>query len=128
MSCACGGVSRCLARFPALLLLRLDRVALASACLVSAVVVTEPFAPYRIVHVNPAWVILCGYTAEEAIGETCAILQGPLTNRDDTRRFTRAVESSGLPASMVVLNYTKKGELFSNSIVSLPLGKIIPLV
>ena len=101
--------------------LLLDRVALASACLVSAVVVTEPFAPYRIVHVNPAWVILCGYTAEEAIGETCAILQGPLTNRDDTRRFTRAVESSGLPASMVVLNYTKKGELFSNSIVSLPL-------
>ena len=100
--------------------LLLARVALASADLLSAVVVTEPFAPFLIVHVNPAWVALCGYTAAEAIGETCAILEGPLTSRNDTLRIMRVAER-GLPASLVVQSYAKIGERFTNSIVSLPL-------
>ena len=99
----------------------LERVVLASTDLLSAVVVTEPLAPFRIVHVNRAWTALCGYTGDEVAGKTCAILQGPLTCRDDALRFARAVATSELPASAVVRNYTKSGEPFTNAIVSLPL-------
>ena len=87
----------------------------------AAIVVTEPRRPFRIVYVNAAWESLCGYASDEALGATCAILQGPLTNRASAAAFTQHVETTGGPASMIVNNYRKCGALFLNSIVTLPL-------
>ena len=45
-----------------------------------AMVVTTAASPHTIVHVNPAWSQLCGYTAAQAYGQTFGIVQGPATN------------------------------------------------
>ena len=33
--------------------------------------ITEGAPPYRIVHVNSAWCICTGFTADQVIGQTC---------------------------------------------------------
>ena len=84
--------------------------------------ITEAGRPFRIAHVNPAWELLCGYAAAEALGrEAPALLHGPLTDRAAAMAFTRSIEETGFPASMIVTNYTKSGEAFLNHVVTLPL-------
>lgn len=46
----------------------------------------------RIVFVNPAFSRMTGYTAEEAIGKTPRILQGPRTDRAVVRRLRKNLE------------------------------------
>ena len=57
-----------------------------------AQVITEPTAPYRIVAVNREWCDTCGFDSEEAIGETCAMLQGPGTCKNTLREISKACE------------------------------------
>ena len=67
----------------------LEQAALSDAS-PEARVFTEPRPPYRIVHVNQAWLQATGYTADEAVGKTCAILQG-----SDTCERTKQVRLRG---------------------------------
>lgn len=61
-------------------------------------VITEPVAPYRIVHVNDAWCRTTGYMREQLIGKTCKVLQGP-----ETCQRTRGVRAaSSLPESCLL--------------------------
>ena len=46
-------------------------------------VVTSATRPFVIEHVNDAWVRLCGFSADEAVGKTLACLQGPLSKGRD---------------------------------------------
>ena len=57
-----------------------------------AQVITEPAAPYRIVAVNREWCDTCGFSSEEAIGETCGMLQGPGTCKNTLREISKACE------------------------------------
>lgn len=80
-----------------------------------AVVITEaePFdtpGP-KIVYVNEAFTKMTGYTAEEVIGKTPRILQGPKSNRQELDRLKESLkkwESCGI----TLLNYRKDGSEF----------------
>ena len=64
-----------------------------------AQVITEMDAPYRIVAVNREWCDTCGFSSEEAIGETCGMLQGPGTCKNTLREISKACEVTPLPLS-----------------------------
>ena len=79
-----------------------------------SVVVTEsdfePPGP-RIVFVNPAFERMTGYAAEEVIGKSPRILQGPETDRQELNRLRRALER-GETFFGEVTNYRKDGSPF----------------
>ena len=62
----------------------------------------------RVVYVNPAFEAMSGYTADEIVGQTPRILQGPETEREEIDRLRRALEA-GEPWSGEVFNYRKDG-------------------
>jgi PAS domain S-box-containing protein len=62
----------------------------------------------RIVFVNPAFSRMTGYTAEEAIGKTPRILQGPRTDRAVIRRLRRNLEK-GEAFEGEAIQYRKDG-------------------
>ena len=65
----------------------------------------------RIVYVNPAYTEVFGYEADEVIGETPRITQGPATDRAVLRRL-RARMEAGETARGEVVNYRKDGTPF----------------
>ncbi|GEM_PF-4098903 len=62
----------------------------------------------RIIFVNPAFTRLTGYTAEEAIGQTPRLLQGPATDRAELDRLRRNLEN-GERFEGETWNYRKDG-------------------
>ncbi|WP_159595281.1 PAS domain-containing protein [Hydrogenophaga sp. BPS33] len=76
------------------------------------VVITEPAAelPHglRIVFVNDAFVRLSGYERDEVIGQSPALLDGPLTGAAELARVRSAVERS-VPVFVELVQYTKDG-------------------
>lgn len=65
----------------------------------------------HILFVNPAFTRMTGYTAEEAIGKSPRILQGPKSDRsvlDSLKESLRA----GTPVSGEIINYRKDGSEF----------------
>jgi len=83
-------------------------------------VITEPVEPFRIVHVNDVWCHVCGFDAEEVLGQTCKVLQGPgcceatLTMLKQALNFKRNF-------AVQLLNYTKQGRPFMNTLQVTPL-------
>lgn len=67
----------------------------------------EPPGP-MITYVNPAFTRLTGYSAEEAIGRTPRILQGPGTSRA-TLDLVHASLRAGQPVREKILNFGKSG-------------------
>ncbi|WP_421994282.1 PAS domain S-box protein [Roseococcus sp.] len=65
----------------------------------------------RIVFVNPGFERLTGYSAEEVIGRTPRILQGPNSDRKELDRVAAALEA-WQPLRVEVLNYAKDGREF----------------
>ncbi|KAH8047266.1 hypothetical protein JL721_12200 [Aureococcus anophagefferens] len=60
----------------------------------------------------PAAHALCGFTAEEAVGKTLAILQGPDTEKGEVADLVRCED--GHATSALLTNYTKEGDKFQN--------------
>nr|WP_315156329.1 PAS domain S-box protein [uncultured Flavobacterium sp.] len=65
----------------------------------------------RIVYVNEAFTRMTGYTAEEVIGKTPRILQGPKTDREELDKLGAALRQ-WQPYEVTLLNYKKNGEEF----------------
>jgi len=84
-----------------------------------AVVMTQPFPPYKITHVNQPWIEMCGYTQEDVEGRTNALLQGPETDTALVADLMSCV-SRGESASAAVYNYRKSGEKFLNQVQVTP--------
>ena len=83
-------------------------------------IITEPDEPYRIIHVNEVWCQTCGYDAEEVLGQTCKFLHGPGTCGGTLQMLTQALQQKrGLAVQL--LNYTKKGRPFMNTLQVAPL-------
>jgi diguanylate cyclase (GGDEF)-like protein/PAS domain S-box-containing protein len=80
-----------------------------------AVLITEP-APFdlpgpRIVYVNDAFTAMTGYRADEVIGQTPRILQGPQTDRAALDHI-RAALTAWQPVQVELINYRKDGTPF----------------
>lgn len=65
----------------------------------------------RIVYVNPAFCDMTGWSRDEVIGRTPAILQGKETDRNVTDRLRRALEA-GRDFEGRTINYRKDGRRF----------------
>eukprot|EP00981_Chlorochromonas_danica_P014481 scaffold8015_cov165-Ochromonas_danica.AAC.39 len=77
-------------------------------------IVTEAVYPYRIVYVSPAWCLLFGFAPEYVLGQTCRIIQGPMTNKETIKQLMEGVKA-------MVKNYSKSGEMINNWIRVYPL-------
>ena len=83
-------------------------------------IITEPDEPFRIVHVNEVWCRTCGYDAEEVLGQTCKFLHGPGTCGLTLSMLKQALQlKRGLAVQL--LNYTKAGRPFTNTLQVAPL-------
>ena len=65
----------------------------------------------RIVFVNPAFTKMTGYTAEEVLGNTPRLLQGPRTDKEVMRRLRQDLEGGNV-FSGEAINYRKDGSEF----------------
>ncbi len=80
-----------------------------------AIIITgaEPFnepGP-KILYVNEAFCRMTGYTAEEVIGQSSRLLQGPKTNQSELKRLGDAL-SKWQSCAVTIINYKKNGEEF----------------
>lgn len=75
----------------------------------------------RILYVNDAFTRMTGYTAEEVIGKTPRILQGPDTDKNELARLKDALKN-WQPCDIEVLNYKKNGEPFWNNFTVAPVA------
>ena len=72
-------------------------------------------------HVNPAWTALCGYTDDECRGRTLRIIQGPDTDARGLALLMRDI-AERRPSSVVLTNYHKNGTPFTNFLRVYPLA------
>lgn len=75
---------------------------------------------HKIIFVNKAYCTMTGYAAEEVIGKSAAILQGPKTDKKELQRIGdcfKRFES----CKMEVINYKKNGDEFWTSISFSPI-------
>ena len=87
-------------------------------------VITEASAPFRILQVNRSWSLMCGFSPEEARGETLSIIQGKGRASPTQHTQTSCVSGSlarltnalaqGQHTTALLLNYRKSGEPFLN--------------
>ncbi|MDB5904572.1 MAG: hypothetical protein JWM26_3450 [Betaproteobacteria bacterium] len=83
---------------------------------VNAVVITTGRRhQYSIVHVNPAFERITGYTAADAIGKNCRFLQGEDTRQPELA-ILRALLSAQQEGRVTLRNYRKDGSLFYNEL------------
>ena len=82
----------------------------------SGVVVVDTAAPdMPVVHVNPAFERMSGYTLAEVVGRNCRFLQGPDTDRGAVARVAAAVRA-GEEHTTVLLNHRKDGSAWWNEL------------
>ncbi|RZI74485.1 MAG: EAL domain-containing protein [Pseudomonas sp.] len=72
-----------------------------------------------IVHVNPAFELITGYAADEAIGKNCRYLQGSDRLQPEIAEI-RAALAEGRHCSVTLRNYRRDGTLFHNALRLFP--------
>ena len=75
----------------------------------------------RILYVNPAFERMTGYTAEEVVGQSPRILQGPHTDRAALERIRKALKR-WKPVREEVTNYRKDGTEFTVELSIVPIA------
>jgi PAS domain S-box-containing protein len=75
----------------------------------------------RVVYVNPAFERMTGYAAEEILGKTPRMLQGPKTDRAALSRIRRALVA-GDPVREELVNYRKDGSEFFVELSMVPVA------
>jgi PAS domain S-box-containing protein len=81
----------------------------------SAITVTEAAdadQPGEIVYVNDAFTEMTGYEAEEVLGKTPGMLQGPKTEQEVLDRLDRKLQNDA-PFHGETINYRKDGSEFT---------------
>jgi len=68
-----------------------------------------------VTYANPSFTKITGYSQEEMLGRSCAILQGPDTDPDTIVKI-RAALQAGEPFEGEILNYRKDGTPFWNEL------------
>src|SRR4029450_6023093 len=72
-----------------------------------------------LIHVNPAFERMTGYSAEEAVGRSCRFLQGPATDPGAVAELRGALRA-GRGCTVTLLNYRKDGSTFWNEVTVSP--------
>ena len=86
-----------------------------------AVTLADARRPGRpLIWVNAAFTQLTGYRAEEMLGISCRVLQGPATDSAAVQRIREALDA-GRGIDELLLNYRKDGSPFWNRVVITPL-------
>lgn len=75
------------------------------------VMITKAEPGYPVVYVNDAFAEITGYTSEEMVGQSPAILQGPKTDRAVLDQLNQAL-SEGKLFHGEAINYRKDGSEF----------------
>jgi len=75
----------------------------------------------KILYVNDAFTTLTGYSAEEVLGKTPRILQGPKTDRTELDKLRESL-FQWRPHRFEILNYKKNGEEFYQEISIFPIA------
>lgn len=68
----------------------------------------------RIIYVNEAFTKMTGYTADEVIGSSPRVLQGPNSNREELAKLRKALRNSE-SCEITTINYKNDGEEFWNN-------------
>ncbi len=76
-----------------------------------AIMITKAEPGYPVIYINDAFTVLTGYSAEEIIGKSPAVLQGPKTDRAVLDRLEREL-SEGRLFHGEAINYRKDGSEF----------------
>jgi PAS domain S-box-containing protein len=85
-------------------------------------VVTLAEPPYTIIQANQLWMDMTGYTAEDVVGKaSCSILQSSDMEKKALKNMMQEIRYKR-PASAMLVNTTKSGEIFSNFLVVFPLS------
>jgi hypothetical protein len=80
-------------------------------------VVTTACAPFQIVAVNGAWTSLCGFSAQEALGGSLKMIQGPHTDRTTVSAMSALLATTtSRPCEFELVNYTKAKRPFLNRV------------
>ena len=79
-----------------------------------AVLITDSASDQQIIYANPACEKLTGYSADELIGRSPRILQGPSTDKAETARLGRLLRE-GQSFEGQAVNYRKDGTPFMMS-------------
>jgi two-component system sensor histidine kinase/response regulator len=90
---------------------------LALEAISQGVFITDP--GQHILSSNIAFQRQTGYTSEELLGQTCALIHGPLSNLDTIKEINKA-KDDGVPFYGEILNYRKDGTTFLNQISITP--------
>lgn len=91
------------------------------AAISEGILITDPRqADNPIVHANPAFEQLTGYTVDEVVGKNCRILHGPGTDSAMVAAIRSALEA-GESFTGEILNYRKDGTPFWNRLSVTPL-------
>jgi two-component system cell cycle response regulator len=77
-------------------------------------------ADHPVIYVNPGFVALTGYQAEELLGRNLRLLQGDDREQDGRHRLREAIRL-GETCRVLMRNYRKDGRLFWNDMTMLPL-------
>lgn len=86
----------------------------------TAMVITDPTKEGNpIVHVNPGFEKLTGYSMEDSVGKNCRFLQGPETDAASVKELRSSIKR-GSNAQVKLLNYRKDGKKFWNELVITP--------
>tara|TARA_R100001369_G_scaffold81955_2_gene113369 strand:- start:19912 stop:24861 length:4950 start_codon:yes stop_codon:yes gene_type:complete len=75
----------------------------------------------KIIYVNEAFTKMTGYEADEVIGKTPRILQGPNSNKDDLAKLGRALRNWE-PYEITTINYKKNGDEFWINFTVMPVA------
>lgn len=84
--------------------------------------ITSASYPYHVVYVNQAWCLLCGFSPDEIIGRSLALVQGKATNKRPLLAMTSALLRGDVDEFCAeTINYSKFGAPFHVKITSIPL-------
>lgn len=78
---------------------------------------------FPVIYVNPAFSAITGYEADEMIGRSCAMLQGPETSRTTTLKIADALREQR-EVRCTIRNYRKDGTTFWNELIISPVRDV----
>lgn len=87
----------------------------------SVLVTDATVSHHPIVYVNPAFLLLTGYTEQEMIGQTMSILTGPDTDRASMEKLAMALQD-GRACRVQLCHYRKSGTSFWNDVSLSPVN------